>query len=137
MRPNVLALVVLLCVAVGAVVISCSDDDGSASEAASNPCDALQELRSSLVSLTEVRDADEIDEALNEVKDDAAAVREASREAGGDASNELSSWVEEFNSELDAAQASERPLARTITVVGETLAELERTLEEVRSQSGC
>jgi hypothetical protein len=145
-------LFALLSIVVAAgLVAACDDDGGEDVTSAGTPasggadpaagegevCGALDDFRSSIATLTQSANADELQDNAESARERAQDLRDAVTDAGLDGMDQIEDSLDEFSSDVEDASSGDQPLAEIVSVVGAAIVKVQDQLTDVRVEGGC
>jgi hypothetical protein len=100
-------------------------------------CDALDDFRSSLTTLAQSSNEEELKDNASEVRESAYGMKDVTSSAGLEARTDVDNSIDEFTTAIDDAADADRPFARTISVVANAIVDLQEHLVVLEAQGGC
>jgi hypothetical protein len=158
MPPVIRTLVALLGIllVVGSLAVACGDDDGdndgdgtaasgaTPASGGAEPtaterevCGALDDFRSSITTLAQSSNEDELKDNADTARERAQDLRESLSDARVESREQLDDSLDEFTSAIDDASSGDRPFAGTIAAVAEAIVKVQDQLTNVRAEGGC
>jgi hypothetical protein len=100
-------------------------------------CRAFDDFRSSITTLTQSANVDELQDNAESARERAEDLRSAVTDAGLDGAEQIEDSLDEFSSDVDDASSGDQPLAEVISVIGAAIVKVQDQLTDIRVEGGC